>query len=115
MPARETPAEIFKRSLAQTTRALAGVESELEITYGAEGPRIAAGKIVLPHPPRVISDPEAERLRGQADGLALKLAHHDEARHAKLSPKSNIDARQAFDAMEEQRVQALGANAMLGV
>ena len=115
MSAKETPAELFKRSLAQTTRALAGAEDELEVTFGAEGPRLSPGKIVLPHPPRVISDPEAERLRGQADALALRVAHHDEVAHRKLSPVRNIDARAAFDAMEEMRLQALGANALKGV
>ncbi|MEQ1493258.1 MAG: cobaltochelatase subunit CobT, partial [Terricaulis sp.] len=87
MSAKESPAELFKRSLAQTTRALAGAEEQLEVTFGAEGPRLSPGKIVLPHPPRVISDPEAERIRGQADGLALRLAHHDEREHAKLRPQ----------------------------
>jgi cobaltochelatase CobT len=106
---------LFKRALAQSTRALAGAEDELEVTFGAEGPRLGPGKVVLPHPPRVMSDPEAERLRGQADALALRIAHHDEAAHRRLSPKHNIDARAAFDAMEEMRVQALGANAMKGV
>src|SRR5262245_10951345 len=114
MPVKETPAEIFKRALAQSTRALAGAEEELEVSFGAEGPRLAPGKIVLPHPPRVISDPEAERLRGQADALALRLAHHDDAAHAKLRPQS-VEARAIFDAAEEMRVQALGANAMKGV
>ena len=114
MAARETPSEIFKRSLAQTTRALAGAEEELEVAFGAEGPRLAGGKIVLPHPPRVISDLEAERLRGQADGLALRLAHHDDAQHTKLRPQG-VEARAVFDAVEEMRVQALGANAMKGV
>jgi cobaltochelatase CobT len=114
MSARETPAETFKRSLAQTTRALAGREDELEVTYGAEGPRLSAGKIVLPHPPRVISEPDAQRLRGQADGLALKLAHHDGRQHTRLRP-GGAEARLAFDAVEEMRVQALGANAMRGV
>ncbi len=114
MSARETPAELFKRSLAQATRALAGREDELEVTFGAEGPKLAGGKIVLPHPPRVISDPEAERIRGQADGLALRLAHHDDAQHARLRPQG-ADARAVFDAVEEMRVQALGANAMKGV
>ncbi|MEZ6024504.1 MAG: cobaltochelatase subunit CobT, partial [Hyphomonadaceae bacterium] len=115
MSARETPTELFKRSLAQTTRALAGADDELEVAFGAEGPRLSPGKIVLPHPPRVVSDSDAERIRGQADALALRLAHHDEGAHRRLSPKSNIDARAAFDAMEEMRVQALGANAMKGV
>jgi len=114
MSAKETPVETFKRSLAQTTRALAGSEEELEVVFGAEGPRLSPGKIVLPHPPRVISDTEAERIRGQADALALKLAHHDEGEHARQRPRSS-EARAVFDAVEEQRVQALGANAMKGV
>src|SRR5512147_1635822 len=114
MAVKETPSEVFKRSLAQTTRALAGAEEELEVTFGGEGPRLSAGKIVLPHPPRVISDSEAERLRGQADGLALRLAYHDDAAHARLRPQSP-EARAVFDAAEDMRVQALGANAMRGV
>jgi cobaltochelatase CobT len=114
MSHRETPVELFKRSLAQATRALAGAEDELEVAFGAEGPRLAPGKIVLPHPPRVISDPEAERIRGQADALALRLAHHDEREHARMRPAS-ADARAVFDAVEDMRIQALGANAMKGV
>jgi cobaltochelatase CobT len=114
MSSKETPAELFKRSLAQTTRALAGAEEELEVTYGAEGPRLSPGKIVLPHPPRVISDPEAERIRGQADALALRLAHHDEREHARMRPQG-AEARLVFDAVEEMRIQSLGANAMKGV
>jgi cobaltochelatase CobT len=114
MTAKETPSELFKRALSQSTRALAGQEHELEIAFGAEGPRLAPGKIVLPHPPRVISDPEAERLRGQADGLALKLAYHDDQMHAHWRPQG-LEARAIFDAAEEMRVQALGANAMKGV
>ncbi len=114
MSAKETPTELFKRALAQSTRALAGAEDELEVTFGAEGPRLSPGKIVLPHPPRVISQPEAERIRGQADGLALRLAHHDEREHAKMRPQG-AEARLLFDAVEEMRIQALGANALKGV
>jgi cobaltochelatase CobT len=114
MSSRETPTELFKRALAQSTRALAGAEEELEVTFGAEGPRLSPGRIVLPHPPRNLSDPDAERIRGQADGLALRLAHHDDAQHARLRPPS-AEARAVFDAVEEQRVQALGANALKGV
>ncbi len=114
MSAKETPAELFKRSLAQTTRALAGAEEELEVTFGAEGPRLSPGKIVLPHPPRVISDPEAERIRGQADGLALKLSYHDEREHSKLRPQG-AEARAVFEAVEDMRVQSLGSNALKGV
>lgn len=114
MAQKETQAETFKRALAQSTRALAGTEEELEVSFGAEGPRLSPGKIVLPHPPRVISEPEAERLRGQADALALRLAHHDDAEHARMRP-AGAEARVVFDAVEDMRVQALGANAMKGV
>ena len=95
MSAKESPSELFKRSLAQTTRALAGAEEELEVTFGAEGPRLSPGKIVLPHPPRVISEPDAQRIRGQADALALKLAHHDDREHARLRPSASRRAAPA--------------------
>jgi cobaltochelatase CobT len=114
MSARETPVETFKRSLAQTTRALAGTEDELDVAFGAEGPKLSPGRIVLPHPPRVISHADAERIRGQADAMALRLAHHDDAQHALLRP-AGADARAVFDAVEDMRVQSLGANAMKGV
>ncbi|MET0182810.1 MAG: cobaltochelatase subunit CobT [Caulobacterales bacterium] len=113
MSTKETPAEIFKRALAQSTRALAG-EEELEVIFGAEGPKLSGGKIVLPHPARALSAPEAERMRGYADGLALRLAHHDDAAHAKFRP-SGARARELFDAAEEMRCQSLGANALKGV
>jgi cobaltochelatase CobT len=113
MAAEDTPTETFKRALAQSTRALAGAD-ELEVAFGAEGPRYSAGRIVLPHPPRTLTDPEAERLRGQADGLALRLAHHDQAAHARARPDGS-QARELFDAAEDMRVHALGSNALLGV
>jgi cobaltochelatase CobT len=113
MSNKESPNELFKRALAQSTRALAGQE-ELEVAFGAEGPRLAEGRIVLPHPPRSISIEEAGRLRGAADALALRVAHHDETAHTAYRPAGQA-ARDLFDAAEEMRVQALGANAMAGV
>lgn len=113
MTQKETPTELFKRALAQSTRALAGMD-ELEISFGAEGPRATGDRIVLPHPPRVLSDPEAARLRGQADGLALRLAYHDAGRHASSRPTGDR-ARALFDAVEDMRIQSLGSNAMAGV
>ncbi|MBL8550025.1 MAG: cobaltochelatase subunit CobT [Hyphomonadaceae bacterium] len=114
MAHKETPAEVFKRALAQSTRALAGAD-ELEVAFGAEGPRLTPDKkVVLPHPPRVLTGEEAERLRGHADALALRIAHHDETAHAKSRPSGQL-AREVFDAAEEMRCQALGANAMAGV
>ncbi|MBU6373351.1 MAG: cobaltochelatase subunit CobT [Alphaproteobacteria bacterium] len=113
MAVKDTPSELFKRALAQSTRALAGAE-DLDVVFGAEGPRYAAGRLVLPHPPRTLNDLDAERIRGQADALALRLAHHDDAAHARARPEG-AQARDLFDAAEDMRVQALGANAMAGV
>jgi cobaltochelatase CobT len=114
MAVKETPTELFKRALAESTRALAGKE-DLDVTFGAEGPRLSGDKLVLPHPSRSLSGDEARRLRGEADGLALRLAHHDDASHAAARRKLGADAKVLFDAVEEMRCHALGANALRGV
>lgn len=113
MAAAETPADIFKRALAHAARALAE-QSELEVTFGSDGPKLANGVLTLPHPPR---DPGATgnaALRGQADRLALRLANHDEGLHARLRP---VDTRAAevFEAVEQARVEAVGSTALAGV
>ena len=113
MAAAETPADIFKRALAHAARALAE-QSELEVTFGSDGPKLANGVLTLPHPSR---DPGATgnaALRGQADRLALRLANHDEGLHARLRP---MDQRAAdvFEAVEQARVEAVGSTSLAGV
>jgi len=108
-----TPAERFKRALAQSTRALAG-ERELEVVFGKIGPRFVDGKLTLPEPPESLGAKDAARLRGQADRLALRLAYHDEAAHLNLRPVGSR-ARELFDAIEDVRCQALGARVLAGV
>jgi len=51
---------------------------------------------------------------GFADSFALKLKHHDAARHAALRP-SEVIAGAAFDAAENARVEALGSRNMAGI
>ena len=113
MAAAETPADVFKRALAHAARALAE-QSELEVLFGSDGPRLANGVLTLPHPPRDPGGPEGAALRGQADRLALRLANHDEALHARLRP---IDSRAAemFEAVEQARVEAVGSHFLAGV
>src|SRR5580692_2549647 len=99
----ENPTEIFKRAIAHAARSLAE-QPDLEVTFSGDGPALNGNHAILPHPPRDLSPKETSRIRGLADQMALRLAHHDEASHAKLRPQSL-----------QARTDAIGANALMGV
>jgi cobaltochelatase CobT len=108
----EPPVEIFKRALAQTMKALGHVR-ELDVQFGME-PQLRGQQARLPLPAADLAPKEIAALRGQADGIALRLLHHDDAIHAGLLPKGST-AQAVFEAAERARVEAQGANAMQGV
>jgi cobaltochelatase CobT len=112
-PAREAPNEPFKRAVAGCVRAIAR-KAELEVAYAAERPGLVGGKVRLPEPPRKLSRQDAAIVRGHADAVALKLACHDPAVHRRLVPGGQ-QARAVFDAVEQARVEAIGARRMDGV
>jgi cobaltochelatase CobT len=109
----ESPLEPFKRALANAARSLAETP-DLEIVYSGEGPQLTGKRAVLPHPPRDLTSVDAARIRGLADQMALRLAHHDPAVHARGRPASAGGAP-IYDAIETARVEAIGANALGGV
>ncbi|MDP3854850.1 cobaltochelatase subunit CobT [Phenylobacterium sp.] len=109
----ESPIEPFKRALANAARSLAEMP-DLEIVYSGEGPLLAGKRAVLPHPPRDLTPADAARIRGLADQMALRIAHHDIAAHAKARPASALGAP-VYDALEQARIEAIGANALGGV
>ena len=114
MPAKtESPTEPFKRALAHAARSLAE-QPDLEVVFSAEGPSLSGNRAVLPHPPRDLPPLEAARIRGMADEMALRIAHHDEAAHARLSPRS-AEGAAVFEAVEQARTNAIGSNALGGV
>ena len=113
MSAPETPAEIFKRALAHAARALAE-QSELEVVFGSDGPKLSNGVLTLPHPSRDPSGPDSTALRGNADRLALRLANHDETVHAALRPLDS-KAAEVFEAVEQARIEAVGSTSLAGV
>jgi len=113
MAVTEPPAESFKRALAHAARALAE-QAELEVAFSGERPGVRDGIAYLPQPPRDLASPEAQGLRGQADQLALRLAHHDEAVFSRSRP-SDPTAQRAFEAVETARIEAIGARALGGV
>ena len=113
----EAPNEPFKRALANCTRALAR-RPELEVAFSTDKPLLQTGpegaKARLPEPPRKPNPREAAIVRGVADSLGLRLACHNEDIHRRVAPQ-NPAARALFDAVEQARVEAIGARRMQGV
>src|SRR5438093_9778076 len=112
-PLKESPTEPFKRAVTGCLRAIAR-KPDLGVAFAAERPGIISGKARLPEPPRKLSRHEAAIVRGHADAIALKLACHDPGVHKKLVPGGQ-QARAVFEAVEQARVEAIGARRMSGV
>jgi len=105
--------EDFKRATAACMRAISG-EPEVEVTFGAEHSAITGNRARLPSPPKDMDPADLARLRGESDAIALRLKHHDDAVHNRRTPQTQA-AREIFDAVEQARVEAIGARAMTGV
>jgi cobaltochelatase CobT len=112
-PAKEAPTEPFKRAVAGAMRALAR-KPDLEVAFAAERPGMVGGKARLPEPARKLTKAEAAIVRGRADAMALRLACHDQAMHRRMQPAGQ-QARAVFEAVEQARVEAIGARRMDGV
>ncbi|MBB3972892.1 cobaltochelatase subunit CobT [Hansschlegelia beijingensis] len=106
------PSEPLKRAVAGCLRAIAG-DAEVEVTFAPERPALSGEKARLPEPPRRMSPQDVAVLRGHADSMALRLACHDQGTHARLAPQGS-EARAVFDAVEQARVEAIGARRMAG-
>ncbi|HEY1857187.1 cobaltochelatase subunit CobT [Acidocella sp.] len=106
-------AEDFKRATASALRAIAQTD-DVQVAY-QPGPSGLAGKRArLPPPTRALPATEMAKLRGMADALALRLRHHDDALHTARAPASR-EAKEAYDALEQARVEIVGAAHMAGV
>ena len=88
--------------------------TDVQVAY-QPGPSGLAGKRArLPSPSRALPAPEMAKLRGMADAMALRLRHHDDALHTARAPASR-EAKEAYDALEQARVEIVGAAHMAGV
>jgi cobaltochelatase CobT len=112
-PAKDSPTEPFKHAVTGCLRAIAK-KPELEVAFAAERPGLVGGKVRLPEPPRKLGKQDAAIVRGHADAIALRLACHDPGVHRRLVPGGQ-QARAVFDAVEQARVEAIGARRMDGV
>ena len=108
-----TRAEEFKKATAGALRAVAGV-ADVQVAY-QPGPSGLAGKRArLPMPTRALPPTEMARMRGAADALALRLKYHDDTIHNARIP-ARREAREAYDALEQARVEVVGSENMSGV
>ena len=113
--AQPSPLDRFRTVLAGATRAIAE-DAEAEVVFASDASGQSPGKVarvVSPGPslePRLVAE-----ARGAADALALRLKHHDPRLHNARAPVSDTDARAVFDALEQARVEALGARSMDGI
>lgn len=110
---KEGPAEQFKRAVTSTMRAMSQ-EKELEVSYGNDQPGMSGNRARLPNPARDLPDTDIRKIRGQSDSMALRKRYHDDTVHNQMMPQGG-DAKAVFDAIEQARVESLGANRMKGV
>ncbi len=103
----------LKRAVTVTTRAIAGGR-ELEVVFTGDTAGYDGKTARLPAPSRAPNRKEIAVMRGNADAIALTIACHDAKTHNALTPSSGT-ARTVFEAVEQARVEALGAKRMPGV
>jgi cobaltochelatase CobT len=108
----DNPLEGFRQVTAATMRAVSG-EPELNVTFSPDRPGLAGSQARLSMPSRDLPPDEVAVVRGEADSLALKLRYHDAEMHNRRQPSGPM-ARAIFDAIEQVRVEALGARHMAG-
>nr|CAD6620727.1 cobaltochelatase subunit CobT [Rhizobium sp. Khangiran2] len=105
--------EPMRRAITGCVRSIAG-DAEVEVSFANERPGMAGERIRLPEISKRPTAHELAVTRGLGDSMALRLACHDTGTHASLSPQGS-DARSVFDAVEQARVESLGALRMTGV
>ena len=106
-------AEEFKRATAGVLRAIAEIP-DVQVNF-QPGPSGVSGKRArLPLPTRALPPAEMAKLRGASDAIALRLRHHDDAVHTARMPNRR-EARDVYDALEQARVETVGARHMAGV
>jgi cobaltochelatase CobT len=105
--------EPLRRAISGCVRSIAG-DAEVEVAFANERPGMTGERIRLPELSKRPTAHELAVTRGLGDSMALRLACHDARLHATMSPQG-ADARAIFDAVEQARVESIGALRMSGV
>ncbi|MFB2550380.1 cobaltochelatase subunit CobT [Ensifer soli] len=112
-PSGTVDAEPFRRALTGCIRSIAG-DGEVEVVFANERPGMSGERIRLPELSRRPTARELSVTRGLGDSMAMRKACHDARIHAVMAPAGQ-DARAIFDAVEQARVEAIGALQMEGM
>ncbi|AEQ52919.1 cobaltochelatase subunit CobT [Pelagibacterium halotolerans] len=107
------PTGPFKAAVGAAVRTIAG-KHELEVSFTADRPILTADKARLAALPRLPTSRDIAIARGQGDAMAMRMASHDADTHRRLAPR-DPDAKAAFDALEQARVESLGCARMAGM
>jgi len=101
----------FEQATAAAVRAIAQ-RADVAVSFGesSAGDEDCAVQVCLP----AGAVHAVARLRGEADSAALRLRHHDAELHRACRP-ADAAAAMVFDALENARFEALGAQQMPGV
>ncbi len=110
---KEAPLDPFKRAVTLATRAIAA-DANVELTFSGEPPGLTGKTAKVPEPPCFPTRHEIAAIRGHADAAALAIACHNDRIHRSLAPAGG-EARAVFEALEQARVEAIGAQRMGGV
>ncbi|MGH7100840.1 MAG: cobaltochelatase subunit CobT [Acetobacteraceae bacterium] len=105
--------EEFKRATASVLRAMSATP-ELQVAFQPGPPGLSGKRARLPLPTRALPAAERARLRGTADQVALRLRYHDVGKHRERIPLGR-EAKEAYDALEQVRVEVIGSRHMAGV
>ena len=109
--------ESFKTATTATVRALSG-HAETTVSYTPIATTQKSGNqgtnVKLPLPPAKLTKENVVRLRGSADASAMRLRHHSDKVHQRRMPHGK-DAIDAYNTMEQTRVEVLGAKDFAGV
>ncbi|WP_049834045.1 cobaltochelatase subunit CobT [Octadecabacter temperatus] len=108
----DNPADPFKKALAEATKVMAD-DPELAVTFTVDPPGATAETVRLPQVSRRMTREEVLIARGTADAFALRHKYHDAKVSAKYMPQGQM-AQDLYTAMENARVEAVGARHMPG-
>ena len=106
-------AERFKGVLGTAMKAIA-LDPELAVSFGNDQPMLTGHKARLPQISAATTLKDIAITRGLSDSFALRLANHKDDIHNRYMPQGK-NARAMFEAVEQARIESIGANAMPGV